>query len=723
MPKGLFHANDPAQDYEIRGILDPDYADSRATPLDATYEIIHTATWGVPFLTGVTGVRCTIDLVFNSGAGTWGWTATLEWPAGWGATPAAVTGTGFPVTDITNLFAFSNAPLTADSGCNWAFSFDGFTWKINGTTSGSCGAQSMSGSGYDGRYNCNACPGSCFSDADPIPTSDYPPDCGASYGAQATPLVNLENHITTGWRFSDPGVNDWHSDSVSFKNDDAPGEVDCSPCSGAVLEGVSVDTDSWTIRYIEYWVDEVTKDDIGDYHCVCTDGSGGYSDQHLWYTKRVRTVGRGGVDAAVPSSSKIDPLHTERHALCRVGPVATSVDSSADLSDPSITYSLMTRTVKQWTYTKVCTQFLGGIDCFPGHSPPDAGSHDCLPGLIIPDNTSCYYEASIIHTWARSPLCSPSALWPWNHEDPDGKMVRTDVEDGDVWVYASNHHIPDFATSVQVTSSGDTIRPTISEDFRKRLHLTYTRLAAGVPSAFWRWSDDDGATFNAETAIGIANGKYACVFSSIDGDVVFGAFVYNSGHSGVGKIYYRYWGSGVQWADVPAAATIKDSAGSDLVFSDDTFAFAFGVDGARRLYLHANVDGDGHTSLWQCFNFEDSASWGNKETQITSGHYPTVYCSADAEVGVAALVYNSGPGPGEIYTRFQTPGLQWSGVPAAAAMKDHAGSALVFQDTTFQLSFAAHGARALVVSALLDGDTAVSEWQSWDESTSILRVT
>jgi hypothetical protein len=223
---------------------------------------------------------------------------------------------------------------------------------------------------------------------------------------------------------------------------------------------------------------------------------------------------------------------------------------------------------------------------------------------LVATCTFCQYHGKSEIRWPEAPACVLTSLWPWNHETPNGELFRTDVEGGDVHVFASGFIIPPFDVDTQVTTTADCIRPVVAMDTRGRLHLTYTRLdGSNNPSVYRRWSDDNAESFSAETALGIANGKYATVATAPDGSLLVAALVYNSGTSGPGKIHIQYQGPGD--TALSAEVIVTDDTATQLVFQDTTFHISAAHHGAAAWVLSALIDGETDTSEWQCWHEDE----------------------------------------------------------------------------------------------------------------------
>lgn len=690
MPKGAIHINEAAQPYQHAFPFSPAHSDTRtgisaAVPGDCGIQ------WG-PSLSN----RLFIE--FGAGITLIGDNYSVSVTTPWGSWTLS----GAVFVGLTIRLEWDDLVLTVLPNCDWSLSFSEL--RIYVTIGG--GAETLwqtvpadgdSGIDFDLRKDVVFGQGILASISPAFPSGGDAPDCSLTFAGQEVFDSVTSGSIKLQYRYGGThGGGGWSEDTISIKDigqNDLP--CDCDQPLPDLVGGLSW-TDGITVTgLLEY---HQTKTALAEQECICPRGG-----SIIQYPFLVTFTGRqdSTLVRITPNTSELYPVVTTQFARCGPPPEGTTqdTDETTGVEPGPITYSEQDlELIDYFVHEKYCAE-AGISTCVlnPGEEPPDCP---------LPPDTFCGYGALSSYFWTHAPPCvDGEALWPWNHPTVDGRFFRTDVVDGEVYVYASSFHIPGFDTQTEVTTTGDCIRPTIAEDMRRRLHLTYTRIdGSDNPTVFRRWSDDDAETFSAEEALGIADGKYAAVFTNPDGDVLYAAFVYDSGTTGPGQIYYRYWGAGVQWADVPAASPIEDASGP-ITFADDTFAFCFAHHGSGALMLHATEDGDSETSLWT--SWDDCETFGDKRTGITSGSFPTVAESPDG--GIIASAYVAG----KIKVRYQGPGD--TALAAAVTVQDDAAADIEIEETTFHITQARHGAAGWVLSCILLGETATSEHICWDE--------
>jgi len=210
--------------------------------------------------------------------------------------------------------------------------------------------------------------------------------------------------------------------------------------------------------------------------------------------------------------------------------------------------------------------------------------------------------AVAVHTRQTSHLpCiasgGPTALNPRNYEHRMGSYFETFIRNGDVWHRRSYAASPPFAWELPVTTTGDASFPWSYVLSWRRITLLYVR---GAADTWITVSDDEGLTWETPT-LSIAGGvKPYGVVCPYTGTEWIAAFVTATEKIGMRR---RYGGA----ATFEAQVNLKDSAGADLLFENDTFAFWVGYENAARLMLHAHIKGESATSTWH--SADDGATW------------------------------------------------------------------------------------------------------------------
>lgn len=186
-------------------------------------------------------------------------------------------------------------------------------------------------------------------------------------------------------------------------------------------------------------------------------------------------------------------------------------------------------------------------------------------------------------------VTTPGAgTWPRNYEERFGSYYETFVQSGDVRARRSYYASPPFAWEVQVTSSGDTSYPWMYLLPWRRAVLLYTKAGADT----WITTSDDDAETWETPVLSIAGGTKAYgAVSPFDGTEIIAAFIAATGKIGMRR---RYAGAATWEAQV----NLKDDAGVDLFFADDTFAFWQGYEGPARWLFHGRIQGETATSTW-----------------------------------------------------------------------------------------------------------------------------
>ena len=206
---------------------------------------------------------------------------------------------------------------------------------------------------------------------------------------------------------------------------------------------------------------------------------------------------------------------------------------------------------------------------------------------------------------------SASGTNPWNWEHRAGWYAKVDVESGDAVFYGSDYPIPaPWRTTVRITNTGDVSDPRIAYDHRNVLYVVYAREIASVFSVYTRMSTDYGASWSAETPLGITktNAHHPTINGALNGIVVSAAYVPNSGSTGPGTI----WGQIQFPGDLAPAALVSggvtpfqfvDNTHTPIAVIDDTFHIFLASDSPQRWLLVCTPPGGTGTVDYQSWDY------------------------------------------------------------------------------------------------------------------------
>lgn len=164
--------------------------------------------------------------------------------------------------------------------------------------------------------------------------------------------------------------------------------------------------------------------------------------------------------------------------------------------------------------------------------------------------------------------------------------------------------------------------------------------------------------------------------------------------------------------------TIEKRVTSGITWSDPHLA----EDDRRRRYILAHRENPvGTHNVYETVSDDDGATWSTPTLAIANGHKPRIAYSPSGDLLRAALVYNSGSsGPGKINATFQGSGD--TAQSAVFVFKDQAAADIVIADDSFDISAAWDGHRSYLLTCRIDGETSTSDWQSWDDARTWIRV-
>jgi len=141
--------------------------------------------------------------------------------------------------------------------------------------------------------------------------------------------------------------------------------------------------------------------------------------------------------------------------------------------------------------------------------------------------------------------------------------------------------------------------PHVFQDSQLRTFVMYARASNG----YYKVSDDDGATWRAETSM-ITNVINIRRTEKRSDSLVVG-FRYDSGTSGPGTLIGVYRGGGD--AAYSAEFTLKDDTATNIAATDSPFGLSSGQEGPDRWWLSIVVDGETDSSDW--FSSDTGATW------------------------------------------------------------------------------------------------------------------
>lgn len=198
---------------------------------------------------------------------------------------------------------------------------------------------------------------------------------------------------------------------------------------------------------------------------------------------------------------------------------------------------------------------------------------------------------------------------PFNLHSIYGQFMRIGLKDGLIHFWRAAHAAPPFELDVDVSSRTDCANPKMAMDGMGILFSVFEEFTGGIYTSYEAVSYDDGATWETEAAMAMANGRRPTINVNQTDTVLRCAFVYNSGSSGPGKIKGTLQHSGD--ASESAVFTFKDDAAADIVFADDSFHVSPSASIDMRWLLSCRIDGETDVSEW--FSTDDGKTW----TRIT----------------------------------------------------------------------------------------------------------
>jgi len=367
----MIHTNRGGTDYEFGFSLNSDLPVSN--PQFATGNTILglVETWGNAFAPGSMGLEI---LVTNTAGSPDNY--RIQGITPWFSYDSGVI-TGW-VAAGSYFFLMQGAQLTVQSDCSWTLTFTGL--QLWGATNGgastlldSCGAQTMSGTGYDERLNCSS-----MAPAMARPT--LPPTYTCSTLASTTGSWAAGCSQIGGYRYKVGGS--WFADPVSFDSSAPSSSCACS----ASLPGLT-GSDSWTVG-VGVSISGSVGVTTGSVACPgCTPSSWPFETQDSTFSSWFTSV---TVKGRAPN------LRSQTVALawdCDLNAVISSGSSSTTASTAQTTCASL-RGVTIANQSISCATAKAPI-CPP---PPDGcGS--------LPAAFDCIYDGSSQLSWPTAPSC------------------------------------------------------------------------------------------------------------------------------------------------------------------------------------------------------------------------------------------------------------------------------------------------------------------------------
>ena len=175
-----------------------------------------------------------------------------------------------------------------------------------------------------------------------------------------------------------------------------------------------------------------------------------------------------------------------------------------------------------------------------------------------------------------------AAVFPFNYEHRFGSYYETYVRANNVWFRRSHWATPPWEFDRVVTSTGDTSYSRIYTDHRTQVYLLYQRTG---PNVYQRRSNDEGFSWEAEVLMLSGCSKPFGSVNPFDGTEIVAGF-----HGATSKI--RAVRRQVGDTAYSAEFAVKDDAGADMLFEDDTFSFHWAYESPNRLVLVCHIDGE-----------------------------------------------------------------------------------------------------------------------------------
>lgn len=275
-------------------------------------------------------------------------------------------------------------------------------------------------------------------------------------------------------------------------------------------------------------------------------------------------------------------------------------------------------------FTTAQVPFVGGhIACYPAGQPL-ALVGDALTGARGEFQTALPYGKGnqTFVTELKEPAISRSELWlnrrrsrtsfrglgvtgdgnPFVRWDPlSTRLMKSSIRSGSILFRRAPGSIPSPGWEIEVTPVATTTwkDPRFTIDHRGVIILVARREnPPGTYNVYELRSTDDGNTWSAPV-LAFSSGHRPDI-EHYDGHLVEAAFKYNSGTSGPGRIYTRYWGPGdTTWSGETA---IVDQAGAAITVADDSFNITPCDDSPQRWILTCLIDGESSTSEWQAWD-------------------------------------------------------------------------------------------------------------------------
>lgn len=402
--------NRSARNYHWRVNLDGGATYNSINATGATCTTIFTLLYGKDYAAGTSGIRIVLEM-FDDGAGTTSWTATLITP--WAAN-VVVTDVGF--LDITALLEMDDAQLTMTCS-DWELSFSELRWFVNGNLEATISAQVDSDTGCDLRFNAAKCePTATF-----FAHSVGGPPCGLTRGAQLSYSNSVINNTLWGWQWWNGTI--WVSDSIDLPSGTTAPSVSGCTCTEPILLAEVTQDGSWEIEIEVKQEEETEIVDLDDMVGNCAAGPITPTICQLWRID----YKYDNIECWINGATRQAGIKSHRHYT------AVTCDGNSDTTDatgnePHTKCEIYRETGHSEVNTH-CFETIQEGDC--EHLPPPVcGEGDLVP----PTDYGCTYSGVSSITWPTATECCAVALALAYDVGPDRVHWRGSSASGALWL-------------------------------------------------------------------------------------------------------------------------------------------------------------------------------------------------------------------------------------------------------------------------------------------------
>lgn len=446
----MFYDDGTPRDYQMRASLTSNsYSRSVGNTWGVETSAIVRISWGIEYSAGATGIDAQVRTWVAFGTSTENYQATLTTP--WG-TYTTATGTGYPASYLTKI-ELDDVEFSVAADCDaWSFAFSELRWYVDGALTQTITAKSLSGTGYDERWNLIE----NISDGSINPEQGVAlPGCEES----ARDVRIFAQNNPGGYRYrTSAGPGAWTSDAVTLASIAVPTPVwDCSvelgtSCTCTESLPTISGTDSWsTVTEVDSR-NILTYTDLGIVALDC-DPPGPLPwkfqvDQwDLDYYRRASVLG------IKPEGGGILKRTEYAGAACWCQDPPPAADESTTTTTGTVTHASSIQLVRSIEATRQCcttTQF-GACPLVtpeePVPIPPDAPCDEWL----------CAYYAVARSNWPEEPPCPgcTQADLAWH---PTGRWLSCQVCAGKIQISRSGNVLPLDWTATTSAVSADWVK-------------------------------------------------------------------------------------------------------------------------------------------------------------------------------------------------------------------------------------------------------------------------